>query len=405
MPVSTEGMEAKAARAVAGATILQAIPALQDDAIGQTALNVAYALLRAGARALVAGAGGPLVGELQALGGEWVEFDFKAPSAFRGSRNVRALAELIAAERIDILHALGLDVARTATAALRQGAQASLVTSYLGVPPPPSWRKPPQDVMARGRIVAALSEFGADLIAERHGVPRERIVVIPNSVDTGWFDPATVTRDRIVALRQAWRIGTRDQMVLVPERIAEGHGHETLVDAVRILVNGGLRGAVFVITGSPAENDEKAIAALDARIAAQGLRAIFRRVGQSPDMPATYALADLVVLPVERPIVFSIAAAEAQSMGRPLIASEIGALPEFLRAPPRDPEPTRTGWLVRPGDALDLARTLAIGLAISPATRTAMAHRARDHAQAHFSAAHATGATLAVYGLLLEKRR
>ncbi len=403
--MSSEAFEIRTARAVTGATVLQAVPMLQDDATGQAALNVAYALLRTGARALVAGAAGPLVGELQALGGEWVEFNFTAGSPFRGKRNARALAELVERERVDVLHAIGLDVARSAVAALRHGARTHLVTSYIGVPPAPSWGKPPQDAMARGKIVTSLSEFGAGLISERHGIPRERIAIIPNSVDTARFDPATIARERVAALRQAWRVGPRDQVVLVPERVAPGHGHLTLVDAARILVNGGLRGAVFVICGNTTENDAATVSALDERIAAQGLRSIFRRVAHSPDMPATFALADLVALPAERPLVFSLAAAEAQSMGRPLIASDLGALPEFMRAPPRNPEPTRTGWLVQPGDALELARALSIGLALAQSTRAAMAHRARDHAQANFSAVHATSATLAVYGVLLEKAR
>lgn len=89
-------------------------------------------------------------------------------------------------------------------------------------------------------------------------------------------------------------------------------------------------------------------------------------------------------------------------MGRPLIASNIGALPELVRAPPRDPEASRTGWLVHPRDPLDLARTLAAALALGPEARQAMIRRARRFAETNFSPERVAAATLAVYGALLD---
>ena len=57
-------------RSLAGATILQIVPALSDDPAGHAAVEIALALMQSGARAIVAGDGGPLVGELRAFGGE-----------------------------------------------------------------------------------------------------------------------------------------------------------------------------------------------------------------------------------------------------------------------------------------------------------------------------------------------
>jgi hypothetical protein len=59
-------------RSLAGATILQLVPALRDDPAGHATVDMALMLLQSGARAIVAGDGGPLVGELRALGGEWL---------------------------------------------------------------------------------------------------------------------------------------------------------------------------------------------------------------------------------------------------------------------------------------------------------------------------------------------
>jgi hypothetical protein len=202
-----------AGRVLAGATVLQVVPSLEEDTLSRAVLDVALALLRSGGRAMVASGGGPLVGELQALGGEWMEFDFGGGSRLRRQRNQSALQALLESERVDVVHAHGMEPAHCALPAVRSS-HAALVTSYAGTPPPRAWRTAPEHAMAQGRIVIAPSEFAADLIAARHGVPRERIVCIPPSVNTDWFDPRQVTHGRIERVRGAWRVGENDRVVL-----------------------------------------------------------------------------------------------------------------------------------------------------------------------------------------------
>ncbi|HEY0441179.1 MAG TPA: glycosyltransferase [Xanthobacteraceae bacterium] len=396
--MSRDGAAASGSGTLAGATVLQAVPALRDDAIGRGALDLALALLRAGARALVGGGGGPLVGELQALGGEWIEFDFTA-AAVRRRRNVEALRALAAAERIDLVHAQGIEIARCAVMARHRG-RPRLITSYVGAPPAPSWMAPPQDAMARGDIVIAPSQFAADLIAARHKIRREAVVAIHPGLDTDRFDPARVSLERVQALRSAWRIGPRDRVILAPGRLVPAQGQLTLVDAARLLVNGGLREVVFVLAGDRTA-DPDYTAAVDRRVVAQGLGPIFRRVAHCPDMPAAYAMADAVAAPAEAPSIFSAVAAEAQAMARAVIVSEIGALPELVLAPPPGAPGPRTGWLVRPGDPDDLAHAIAGLLAAGAAARHEIEAEARWWAETAFAKPQIIAATLAVYGELL----
>ena len=96
---------ATARHSLAGATILQLVPALRDDPPGHNAVDIALTLLQSGARAIVAGDGGPLVGELRAFGGEWLPMPNETFNPLRIRGNARRLANLIASERIDIVHA------------------------------------------------------------------------------------------------------------------------------------------------------------------------------------------------------------------------------------------------------------------------------------------------------------
>ena len=64
--------ERGAPKTLAGATVLQITPSLRETRAGQVAVNVAKALVQAGARAIIASEGGPLVERLKSFGGEWI---------------------------------------------------------------------------------------------------------------------------------------------------------------------------------------------------------------------------------------------------------------------------------------------------------------------------------------------
>ena len=125
-------------RSLTGATILQLVPALRDDPASHAAVDIALTLLQSGARAIVAGEGGPLVGELRAFGGEWLPMATDTANPLRIRGNTRKLAQLIAAERIDIIHAQSPGAAWSAIPATKR-MPVFLVTSFPDRLPEQSW--------------------------------------------------------------------------------------------------------------------------------------------------------------------------------------------------------------------------------------------------------------------------
>ena len=391
-------------RRLPGATVLQIVPALVDEPGARAAVNVASALLRSGARAIVAGEPGMLVGQLQALGGEWVRLASATRNPVKLRSNAHRLTELIAGERVDVVHAYSGPGAWSARKAIGEAA-AWLVTSYLGAPTGRiDLASFYQAALTRGHRTITDSAYAADLIVERHGIDPEHLIAIPRSVDTARFDPTAVSVERLAVLRHGWGIRPGWRVVLVPGRLLPAKGQMTVVDAVRILINGGMHGVAFVIAGAPG-SDGDYLKAIAQRIAAQGIGGVVRMVGPCADMAAAYAIADLVIVPSVAPTTFSEIAAEAHAMAKPVIASAIGALPEIVLAPPRVEEDIRTGWLTPPGDTIELARAVAAALAVDPAERRIIAARARRFAENRFSPARVAAATLEVYAGLLEGGR
>jgi hypothetical protein len=187
-------------RTLAGATILQIVPALREEPVARTAVNVAYALLQSGARALIAAEDGALVAELKAFGGEWIPMVNATVNPFKLRGGARMLEQLIATERIDIVHAQSVGGAWSANMAAAQIA-VWLVTTLPDVPIVSGLGAYWAGALARGDRVITPSNFAAAPVMERYDLPRERLTVIPRSIDTAAFDPAAVPPGRIEALR------------------------------------------------------------------------------------------------------------------------------------------------------------------------------------------------------------
>jgi glycosyltransferase involved in cell wall biosynthesis len=386
-------------RGLPGATVLQIVPALDSAADGQETLDAALKLVRAGARALVAGREGPLVPELLSFGGEWVALDEATPPIWQLRRRRSFLGSLIESERIDILHARGRGPAKLAAAVV--GGGAAIVVGCGAEALGPARDRRYGRALARADRLIVHSAFLAKRILATRQVAQERIVEIPRAVETAQFDPAAVSIDRVLDLRQAWKLGPGVRVALVPGAIQPENGQHILLEAVRMLVSGGLKGLAFVLAGS---RDSAYAAAVQISAKAQGIGRTVRQVGVCRDMAAAYAAADFVVLPFIAAPSFSRTAAEALAMGRPLIASAVGCLPEFVLDPPSSSESTRTGWLVAAEDPVALARALAIAEGITAADLRAIGVQAWRYARQLFSPARVASATLAVYASLLKSR-
>ena len=223
---------------------------MRDDPAGHAAVDIALTLLQAGARAMIAGDGGPLVGELRAFGGEWLPMINDTLNPLRIRANARTLAQLIAGERIDIVHAQSAGGAWSALAATHKQ-PVFLVTSFPDRLPAQSYfGNMLRASLARGDRVIAPSTYVSHAMIDRYRLPADRITVIPRAIDTDVFSPAAVRPERIAALRRAWAVLPEMRIVLVPGRIAPWNGQMSVIDAARLLVGGGgERNIVFVFAG------------------------------------------------------------------------------------------------------------------------------------------------------------
>jgi len=399
----TEHFDEMRTTTLAGATILQIVPSLREEICARTAVDIAHTLLQAGARAMVAGSDGPLVDELKTYGGEWISFASESISPFARNRNVGILQNILDSERVDIVHA---HCAAGATSVRRAADKIAvrLVTSLPDVPPTTPREFAQSAILTRGDRVIAPSSYAANPIIERFALDRGQITIIPRGIDTARFDPRTVPAHRIAALRQAWQVTPDQRVVLTPGRVAPWNGQILLPDIARLLADGRHHKAVFLIVGENRVHRRYARSVFE-HAKALGVVAQFRITGHCPDLPAAFALADVVVVPSTDPPVLGSVVAQAQSMGRPVVTSNVGVLPELVVVPPQLPEEVRTGWVAPAGDVNEFARMLNHALALNDTAYRAMSARARQFAEYMFSSESISAATRAIYAALLTRDR
>jgi glycosyltransferase involved in cell wall biosynthesis len=222
-----------------------------------------------------------------------------------------------------------------------------------------------QMLMARTELFLFESRFGRDAFAAKIGAPRALTRVVHNGVTAGEFAEVVPRADAT-------------DLVFVGElRVLKGV--DVLLDALALLARDGRAlGATIVGDGPDA-------AAFRAQAERLGLSAV-RFAGPMPAR-AAFALGRCLVVP-SRAESLPYIVLEAAAAGIPLIATNVGGIPEIF-----GPQAAR---LVPPADVPALAHAIAVTTGdIAAAGNQALTLRAR--VQAEFSADAMTDAVLSAY--------
>jgi glycosyltransferase involved in cell wall biosynthesis len=383
---------------MAEVTVLQVVPRLDAGGSEQATVEIAEGLASAGARSLVATEGGRMATAITRTGGEIVALPVASKNPFTIFANAGRLARLIEERKADLVHARSRAPAWSALLAARRSGRPFVTTYHGSYSSPGPFKTLYNSVMARGDLVIANSKYTADLIVARHKVPRERIRVIYRGVALAKFTREAVSQERLARLRSAWSMREGQAVVLQAARLTSWKGQTLVIEAAhRLLQEDKLGDAIFVLAGD-AQGREDYRQELERLIGKLGLQDRVRLPGHCDDMPAAFALSRVAIIASTSAETFGRTSIEAQAMGCPVIASDIGAPPETIV-----PAPSKnfTGWIVPCRDSAAIAATVAEALALAPEARVALNARARLHVAAKFTLPEMQRATLAVYDELL----
>ena len=377
-------------------TLLQVIPRLDGGGVERATLDMAAAVKSAGGRSLVASCGGAMAAELMAAGGELIRLPVDRRDPVSLFANAGKLAEVIRREGVSVVHFRSRAPAFSAIRAARR-AGVPVVATYHGIYSARSAAKRWYNgVMTRGDLVIANSQFTRDHILGEHPIAPDRVVVVPEGIDTRRFDPSIISAERVAAIRETWGLkgDDRRRVILCAARLTSWKGQGTAIEAFGKRAR--RENAVLILAG---RTESETYADALRRLAADlGVADSVKLVGQIDDMAAALLAADIVVAPSLAAESFGRAVVEAMAMGRPAVASAIGAHLETVA----DGE---TGWLVEPADRAAWTRALETVQATPPDVLAEMGRLARDRAVDRYSLDAMVDATFEVYRRLLSHDR
>lgn len=373
-----------------GRTILQVLPALGTGGAERGCVDVAAAIEAAGGKALVASAGGAMLRDLARTGADHITLPLGGKNPLTIWRNIRRLEAVIRERGVDLVHARSRAPAWSAQAACRRAGIPFVTTVHAPYNQHSAAKRLYNSIMVRGDRVIAISDFIARHIVETYGADPARIRTIPRGVDLRQFAIEAVSAQRIITLARAWRAPDDRPIVLMPGRLSRWKGQAVVIDALARL---GRRDLHCLIVGSDQGRTGYRKELID-RIAAKGLNGVVQLVDHCDDMPAAYMLSDVVVHASTDPEGFGRVVVEAMALGRPVIATDIGAPPELVVE-------GETGWLVPPADPDALAAAIDQALSLTPEARSRMAEQAIATVAGQYTKEAMTAATLRVYQELL----
>ena len=377
-------------------TLLQVIPRLDGGGVERATLDMAAAVKSAGGRSLVASCGGAMAAELMAAGGELIRLPVDRRDPVSLFANAGKLAEVIRREGVGVVHVRSRAPMFSAIRAARR-AGVPVVATYHGIYSARSAAKRWYNgVMTRGDLVIANSQFTRDHILGEHPIAPDRVVVVPEGIDTRRFDPSIISAERVAAIRETWGLkgDDRRRVILCAARLTSWKGQGTAIEAFGKRAR--RENAVLILAG---RTESETYADALRRLAADlGVADSVKLVGQIDDMAAALLAADIVVAPSLAAESFGRAVVEAMAMGRPAVASAIGAHLETVA----DGE---TGWLVEPADRAAWTRALETVQATPPDVLAEMGRLARDRAVDRYSLDAMVDATFEVYRRLLSHDR
>ena len=372
--------------------VLQVVPALGTGGVERGTTDIASALVKAGFRAYVASRGGRLVHDLERVGATHVTLPVHSKNPFVMLRNIDRLGALIVRHDIAIVHARSRAPAWSAYIAARRHGRAFVTTFHGTYDTSNSLKTWYNSVMIRGTRVIAISRFIAQHIRTTYEINAARIATVPRGVSIDLFDPAAVSAERMAQLAVAWRLSDDVPMVLMPGRLTRWKGQAVLIEAIARL---GRQAVRCVIVGDD-QGRTRYRHELENLVRRLGLEETVRIMEHCHDMPAAYMLADVVVSASTDPEAFGRVAAEAQAMGRPVVATNHGAARETV-------VPGTTGWLVPPGNVAALAEGLDYALGLGEAERQDIAAAARRHIAENYTVEKMCETTLDLYRDLLPR--
>ena len=217
-------------------------------------------------------------------------------------------------------------------------------------------------IMLRARLTIAGSNFIFSHINENYSeyLSREKkLRVIFRGINVDYYNSKNISVLKQEKLKQEWSLSSNKFTILLPGRLTNWKGQEKFIESLNILVEDyDVSHFQAIILGS--DQGRKVYSKkLINLVERYNLNKKVKFISHCKEMPLAYSLTDVVVSSSIEPEAFGRVSVEAQSMGKPIIASNIGGSKETVIN-------KKTGFLYKHDDPRELAKSLNTVIQLSP---------------------------------------
>ena len=209
-------------------------------------------------------------------------------------------------------------------------------------------------IMLRSKLTIAGSNFIFGHINDNYSEylnKHKKLRVIFRGINVDYFNSKNISILKQEKLKREWSIDPNKFIILMPGRLTYWKGQEKFIEALNILMEDyNFTNFHAILLGSDQGRKvySKKLFSLVERYSLSKKISFINHCGE---MPLAYSLADVVVSASIEPEAFGRIAVESQSMGKPIIASNIGGSKETVLN-------KKTGFLYKHDDPRELAKCL-----------------------------------------------
>ena len=230
-------------------------------------------------------------------------------------------------------------------------------------------------VMLKSHLIIAGSNFIFSHISQNYSEYlklKKKFLVIFRGINTDYFDSTTILESQEDKLIKKWEIKKDKKLILMPGRLTSWKGQEIFIEALN-LVNKELGHEAFyaVILGSDQGRTiyKKKLMRLSEQYR---LNSQLKFIDKCNNMPLAYKISNIIVSASIEPEAFGRVAVEAQSMQKPIIASNIGGSNETIMV-------DKTGFLFDSGKPESLSKKIIEVLQLDESTLKSMGNEGRKN--------------------------
>ena len=361
--------------------VLQVIPKLGYGGAETGCFDIAHYLFENNCSSFLITNGGPLTKFINKKKVKYIRLPVNSKNPLIMLLNTILISFIIIFYNIDIIHARSRAPAWSCFLASKI-TRKKFVTTFHGTYNFKSKiKKFYNSIMLRSDLIIAGSNFIFSHIKENYKEylnNSKKFLVIFRGINIDYFDASTTLIEEEDKLFKSWNLEVEKKTILLPGRITEWKGHEMFIEAMnKINIQLGHKSFKAVILGSDQGRDlyKKKLIRL---VEQYRMNDQIKFVDHCENMPLAYKISDLIVSTSIEPEAFGRIAVEAQSMEKPIIASNLGGSKETIVN-------NKTGILFDAGDSDDLSKKIIEFFNFDKSTIEQMGKEGRKNVSAKFN--------------------